>query len=231
MKMIKFKKNINLFNHKSGSVIIEFALILPILLFLFGATVEISNAVYASQKAQTAATLAGSLLASMDTINETEIQNIAKLSRKIIAKLVASTANNDAGGYALGLVVLCKNNDWNKKFKLYKYVYGSNTVLDFGFSDVVLTPEQQSGGRVNIDFAEKNELTASENALINDYDFADNEHIIIVKVAIKYKLALFKTISKELFGAGDIIFSYQTEPSTPRVFQFKFLPNGSVIPL
>ncbi len=222
--MIQLKNSVNFLKHKSGSVLVEFALIAPLLVLILGATIEISNAVYASQKAQTAATVAGSLVADMNGIKTQDIKNISKLARKIVSKSAGDTPSD----YALGVIII--QQAWDLKFKIYKRVQGDATLLNFGFNDIVSNTDVSSGGPVNKAFAEANKLTPSEAALTNDYKFTYNDQIIITKVAIKYKLALSKSISQTLFGSDDITLSYQTTPITPRVFKFRTLPNGSSLP-
>jgi hypothetical protein len=226
--MMTFKNIINLFNHKSGSVIMEFALVVPILLFLLGASVEISNALYASQKAQTAVALAGSLVTDSDTINVTEIKNIAKLSGLIVKGVVTNTDNNAQSDYGVGVIIIQEMG--GKKFKLYKQVYGNNTLLDFGFSNIQNSSQVASGGAVDNEFVNLNKLTINEDALINHYPLSNNAQIIITKVAIRYRFAVFQSISSSIFGSSTITLFEQTSPSTPRVYKFKFLPNGSTIP-
>ncbi len=220
---MKFKNIFNLLKHKSGAVLIEFALIVPILVLILGSTVEISNVVYASQKVQTAAVVSSTLVTNMDILNPEEINGIAVLTTNMVKDFTTSTGNA-LSDYGLGIVIIQRS--WSKNFRLYRQVYGNTTVLDFGFRDIVNTATGLAGGPVTEEFADLNLLDSNESTLINNYAFSGNQQIIIVKSCIQYR----PTFGGNVFVPGGIRLCYQNPPTVPRVNKFRFLPNGSVIP-
>lgn len=220
---MQFKNMFHLLNNKSGSVLVEFALIAPLLVLILGATVEISNAVYASQKVQTAAVITSASFANLDTLDPVMINDIMKLGKNVVGSLARSTQD-----YEAGVIVLQRL--FNTNFKLYKKISGNDALLQFGFSDVQNSFSILLGGAVDNQFAQLNKLTLSETALIDNYTLTDGEQVIIVKSCLRYTTKVFTGVANSLFGSSGTILCSQTTPMRPRVVKFRFLPNGSLIP-
>ncbi len=212
------QKIINLLKHKAGTVIAEFAFILPILLLILTSTIEISNLVYASQKHQTSALIASSLVANLDTLkgkftpgigNSKPISDIALIQQEIIGNLGQTNSVNM-------VVTIIQNGTLTSGTKIpfvfYQEKHGNSIQSKFNYQS------SPPGSSVDDSYIQKNKVTNLNN--INNYPFEAGEQIIIVETRVNYN-PLFASF------LGSTEFTYETPIIIPRIGKFKFLPDGT----
>ena len=74
----------------SASVVVEFALILPIILTLFFGVFEVSSYIYAAQKNQSSAIMTANLIGSLTALDERDINNIIDNAIKTILNILVA---------------------------------------------------------------------------------------------------------------------------------------------
>jgi hypothetical protein len=209
MKMFKH----NFFKNKQGVALLEFAIILPALLLIFTATIEISNFAFMSQKNQTAAIVASHLFANLSSYQENDINNIAEISAKIFGNLI----DDPLSDYGIVATFMQSNAD-DDIHSIHQVTYGNTGLVhsNIGFS------RGEAESDIDGAFIGRNKVSAAD---INHYTFIDNEQIVIVETAIVYKPIITSLISEDLIASSTTI-SYKSEPTMMRIGRSNFLPDG-----
>lgn len=211
----------------SGSVVMEFSLILPVILLLFFGMIEISNFTYASQKNQTAAIVAASLVSSMNNLQDEIVDDLLEVSEKVTEGII------DNGNYGIIVTIIQESATSNSPaggpvpYVVYQRSYGNTAIVNSKFSYTAGT----AGADVDQNYVTNNEIDPAD---INNHTFNGRNQIVIVETSTIYTPIFNNTFTNKIFNSGFQI-SFETPPSAVEIGHFRFLPDsggtmGGVIP-
>jgi Flp pilus assembly protein TadG len=227
------KKIIHYFKKKSAVVAIEFALIVPVIVFMFGGMVEYANQSYAIQKNISASNAIANIVADLGSLESHSLLfgvGLAEINIKGMAVKNSRTITTSNGGTGtlesfLGAVVTIigvypvetsPGVFANRPFVFYQQSFGATNLITSRFAYNRGTPQS------NVDQAyyDANKINASA---LNGITFENNQQYIIVETAFQYA---------PIFNFANILpittIKYENPPTVPRIKAFMFLPDGGV---
>lgn len=206
-----FKTTLSLFSHfrrdSSGAAVIEFALIFPILTFIFFGTVELANFVYAGQKLQSASDNIVNIVNLQDDIsNEAQLESIASILPSIVRPLII---NDDE--FSVIITVIQRN-------------------IGEDFAHVAIQPTFGGGPTVSdFSFNAAGDTEANEASLADlNFTFEEGDQVIIVESYMRYESILSNSLSSEIFGLQNGFMYHRTPPTQPRIRRFEFGAGSDV---
>lgn len=203
MKIFR-RKIADLIRNQHGVAMLEFAFALPVFIFLTLATIEISNYIYANQKAQNAAYNVLNLVNLQYNLTNGQLDRIAAVVPGVVTPLPMAE-----GQYTVYLTAMQKDTEDDPAYIRWQHVYGP---LENGASRFEFTKG-----------AAKADNPVPPEA-VKGYQFTDGDQLIAVELYMFYEPLVKSDIIGSLFDMRDD-HMYFFATARPRKGAFQFDPD------
>lgn len=191
---------------------IEFVLTFPLLLIIFVGTVEISNFVYANQKAQSAAENILNIINLQDDVSTPQLAVMAEMLPRIVRPFEVETSE-------YRVIVTAMQRD----------LEGAGSAGNFGY---VHWQKEFGGAAGGSRFYYDENGTPLQNRVqagaLEGFIFFPGDQVLVVETYMKYEPILDIELMERMLGLRESLIYYVSPPSRPRSGKFQFHPDDLV---